>query len=162
MTAEFRGSRARRRQVICFGNPLHGDDGVGPTVHARLAGRTLPPGVRIVDAGTPGPAALALFDDCDAVVIVDASRPAGRPGRIWRPGLDEIATEASMVGHGFGVGDLLRGLAGLPGPHPSVAVLAVEAAAVTPFRPGLSAPVEAAVEVVVDLVLADLEEADRG
>lgn len=162
MTTAVGGSRARRRQILCFGNPLHGDDGVGPAVHARLAGRALPEGVCVVDAGTPGPAALALFDDCDAVMIVDASRPAGHPGRIWRPAPDEIACEASPVGHGFGVGHLLAGLDALPGRPPHVAVLAVEAAAVTPFRPGLSAPVEAAVEAVVDLLLAELEEADRG
>ena len=36
-----------RIHVICFGNELHGDDGFGPAVHARLADLTVYVGERL-------------------------------------------------------------------------------------------------------------------
>ena len=137
-----------RDRIVCFGNPLHGDDGVGPAVAARLAEGPLPDGVAVVDAGTPGPAALALFENCDRVIVVDASAPAGAPGRVWSPTVEEIAPENVRAGHGVGVGHLLACLAALGAPPPRVEILAVEAASVAAFRPGLSAPVARAVDEV--------------
>ena len=37
-----------RIHVICFGNELHGDDGFGPAVHARLAAAPVPEHVRLL------------------------------------------------------------------------------------------------------------------
>lgn len=137
------------RHIICFGNPLHGDDGFGPAVYERLRRLPLAPGVRLTEAGTPGPAALVLFLDCAEVVIVDALMPAGAPGRVSEPSIDATFVEATGAGHGVGVGFLLRALAILPEPPPSIKILAAEATTVTPFKPGLSPPVARAVDEVV-------------
>ena len=162
MTEHSATGAARRRHIVCFGNPLHGDDGFGPAVYERLARRRWPPGVRVSDAGTAGPTALALFDGYDEIVVVDASSPAGSPGRIWRPSRDEVFAEVSTAGHGVGVGHLLRNVEVVCDPVPEISFVAVEAADVTPFRMGLSEPVFRAVDTVVDLLLRDCGEVRHG
>lgn len=152
MTDRFTATVAGRRHIVCFGNPLHGDDGLGPAVCARLAERPLAGDVRVSDAGTAGPAAMALFNGYDHIVVVDVSRPEGRPGRVWRPTRAAVFAEATASGHGVGVGHLLRCLEATLDPLPAISFLAVEAEAVTPFRMGLSEPVARAVDVVVDLL----------
>lgn len=140
------------RHIICFGNPLHGDDGFGPAVYQRLSRLPRPHGLRLTDAGVPGLAALALFQDCAEAVIVDALAPADAPGRIRRLAARSLAAESSVAGHGFGVGYLLRALNALPEPPPRIEIIAVEASVVTPFQPFLSAPVARAVDEVATLL----------
>lgn len=132
--------------VVCFGNPLHGDDGFGPAVYRKLVESPLPEGLRAFDAGTAGLSALALFEACEEVTIVDVLRSGGEPGRLHLLAAEAIAPERAGIGHEAGVGYLLRALAALPGPKPRVRVLAAEAASIRSFAPGLSAPVAAAVE----------------
>lgn len=134
------------RHILCFGNPLHGDDGFGPKVYERLARLPAPRNLRLFDAGTPGLAALALFEGCEAVVIVDALAPGNRPGQLVQLAPEDLVAEPVLPGHGLGLGYLLRALAALPGPVPKIDILAAEALSVTPFQPGLSQPMARAVE----------------
>jgi hydrogenase maturation protease len=140
------------RHIICFGNPLHGDDGFGPAVYERLAARERPPNLRLTDAGAPGPAALALFVGCEEVIIVDALAPAGAPGRVHRPSLASIMAEDVPTGHGQGLGYVLRALAALPEATPAIELIGAEVQSVVPFRPGLSEPVVRAVDEVAMLL----------
>lgn len=140
------------RHILCFGNPLHGDDGFGPAVYRRLAALPQSDDVRLFDAGTPGLSALALFQDCDEAVIVDALAPAGRPGRLVELAPEAIDPESTPAGHGAGVGFLLQALAALPERPPFIRIIAAEAATVAPFSPGLSESVALAVEQVVALL----------
>ncbi len=152
LTRARQNNRPAWRHVICFGNPLHGDDGFGPAVYERLACLPRPKDLRLTDAGTPGPAALALFQDCGEVVIVDTLSPAGAPGRLrWLPP-SAVMAEQSLAGHGSGAGYILRALAALPEHVPHIKILAAEASAVTPFCPGLSAPAAKAVNDAVALL----------
>jgi hydrogenase maturation protease len=127
-----------RRRILCFGNPLHGDDGFGAAVYARLAARPRPGNLELFEAGTPGPAALALFEDCDEAIVVDALAPAGRPGRIVRPAPEAIIAESPPAPHGAGLGYVLQALAALPGPRPKIGIIGAEAESHRPFQPGLS------------------------
>jgi len=140
------------RHILCFGNPLHGDDGFGVAVYQRLARLPLPENLRIFDAGTPGLAALLLFQGCDEAIIVDAGAPAGEPGRLGRPLPETVMAEASLAGHGMGVGYLLHALAALPEPMPRIQIVTAEIAAATPFRPGLSSAAARAVDETVALL----------
>lgn len=162
MTAPAATGGARRRHIVFFGNPLHGDDGFGPAVYERLAARRWPDDVSLSDAGTAGPTALALFEGFDEIVVVDASSPAGRPGRIWRPSRDEVFAEAVSTGHGVGVGHLIRCVEATFVPVPAISFVAVEAASATSFRMGLSEPVARAVETVADLLLREHGEVAHG
>lgn len=140
------------RHILCFGNPLHGDDGFGYAVYQRLAGLALPDDLRLFDVGTPGLAALTLFQGCDEVLIIDACRSGGEAGRLSRPLPETVMAEASLAGHGIGVGYLLQALAALPETMPRIHIIAVETATVTAFRPGLSTAVLKAVDEVVALL----------
>lgn len=140
------------RHVICFGNELHGDDGYGPAVFRRLSALPLPPDLRPYLAGTRGLDALALFDGCDEAIVVDALAPAGQPGRVCELQPAAIDEEIVLPGHGAGVGYLLRALAALEKPRPALRIVAAEMAAITPFRPGLTPAMEAAVEATVALL----------
>jgi hydrogenase maturation protease len=134
------------RHIICFGNPLHGDDGFGPAVYQRLAALPLPKDLRLFDAGAPGLAALALFQDCDEAIIVDAMASGAEPGRLAEIPPDFALLESSLSAHGAGVGYLLRALAVQSEPTPRIRIIAAEAVRVAPFQPGLSEPMAKAVE----------------
>lgn len=145
------------RHIVCFGNPLHGDDGFGYAVYRRLIALPLPDNVRAFDAGTPGPAALALFQGCDEVVIVDAIRADDAPATLCHVLPEALADDATPAGHGVGVAYLLKALAALPEPMPRIRIVAAPCAAPTPFRPGLSAAVDQMVDEAVAWLCADLE-----
>ncbi|MGD0960357.1 MAG: hydrogenase maturation protease [Methylomonas sp.] len=140
------------RHILCFGNPLHGDDGFGHAVYQQLVTLPLPNDLRLFDAGTPGPAALMLFQGCDEVIIVDACNLGNEPGRLSQPLPEAIIAEASVSGHGAGVGYLLQALAALPEQAPRIRIIAVEIATAKPFQPGLSAAVTRGVDEAVSLL----------
>ena len=140
------------RHILCFGNPLHGDDGFGHAVYKRLANLPQPVGQRLIDAGTPGPAALGLFQDCDEVIVVDALTPGHHPGKLFELAPDEIMNEVSLAGHGVGIGFLLKALDALSEQPPVIRIIAVEAISVMPFQPGLSKAVAEAVDEAATLL----------
>lgn len=144
------------RHVICFGNELHGDDGFGTAVYRRLAVMSLPADARLFEAGTRGLDVLRLFEGCEEAILVDAAEPAGQPGRLAFPDPDACAEDAAVTGHGAGLGYLLRALAAL-GAEPRLRIVTAEAAAATPFRPGLSAEVELAAAAATAVLCGWLE-----
>jgi hydrogenase maturation protease len=154
------------RRILCFGNPLHGDDGFGAAVFALLSRRPRPSGLELFEAGTPGPAALALFQDCDEAVVVDALAPAGAPGRIHRLAPERIIllaperalAERTPAAHGMGLGYALQALAALPGPRPQVSVIGAEAESHRPFQPGLSPALARAARRVARLLAPYFED----
>jgi hydrogenase maturation protease len=69
--------------VLGVGNPLIGDDGIGPVVVSRLRNERLPDGIELIDAGT---SAFTFFDVVTGgrdVILIDAVQVAGgRPGTV--------------------------------------------------------------------------------
>ncbi len=138
-------------RVLCFGNPLHGDDGYGPAVAIVLRRQLSGCGVEVVDCGTRGLDALHWFEDCPHVVIIDAM--AGpKPGtvRLLRP--REIPVENHLGGHGAGVGYLLEAVRETMEKPPIIDVIATEIGPVSSFSPGLSLETAAAVAETVTLI----------
>ena len=154
--------------VLGVGNPLRGDDGVGPEVASRVALLEIP-GVDIATEADP----LAILDHLgdpsahEAVVVVDAMAPTGHPGRL----LVHPVGEARLVGrdspfgsHGLGVAhavELARSLELLP---PRLTLVGVEAEC-TRLGTGLSVPVvgrlEDAVRAVVEALIRPARPEDR-
>lgn len=151
-----------RLALLCLGNELHGDDGFGPAVGRTLAAQGLPAPWQLVQAGTRGLEALAALQGCEAAIVVDASAPAGRPGRLqrWRP--DQVALEGARADHGLGLGWVLRALQSLhaasPGTAPRLCIMTAEMSAIGSFRVGLSAPVQAAVPEAAALLQRWMQE----
>lgn len=105
--------------VLGIGNPLRGDDGVGPRLVRALAG-AMPRGC---EARCRHGDLLGLVDDCagfDALVCVDAAAPAGMPGRIHRFDLANGSLPRDLLpasSHGIGLAEALelaRALGALP------------------------------------------------
>lgn len=79
------------RHVVCLGNYLQGDDGFGIHVLAQLRQGAIPDDVRLFDGGLAGLGALAFFEECGEVIVVDALAYCGHEGRIHHLALDEVA-----------------------------------------------------------------------
>ena len=69
--------------VLGVGNSLCGDDGAGPGLVEILAGRSLPPEVRLQDAGLPGWGLPSWLEGWSRVFLVDAL-DMGLEAGCWR------------------------------------------------------------------------------
>jgi hydrogenase maturation protease len=91
--------------VAGIGNVFLGDDGFGVEVVQRLAGRSLPDGVRVVDYGIRGfDLAYALLDGPDATILIDAMPRGEAPGTIFvlEPDLEAVSGPAAEPDHASG------------------------------------------------------------
>ncbi|MGI5204263.1 hydrogenase maturation protease [Spirillospora sp. CA-108201] len=148
---------SRRVLVAGIGNVFHGDDGFGVEVVRRLATRSLPRGVDVVDFGIRGIDLMyALGDGYAAAVLVDAAERGHAPGTVTlvEPGPDDFGGVA-VDAHGLDPAQVLR-LARDNGPvPPRILLVACEPSARTTdatWEMRLSAPVGAAVEEAAALV----------
>ena len=140
--------------VAGVGNLFLGDDGFGPEVARRLAGRSLPAGVRVVDYGIRGMnLAYDLLDGSDELVILDAAPRGGRPGDVvmLEVGEGDFGT-GEFDGHGMEPTAVLSSLGSLGGRLPRTYVVGCEPADIDEGI-GLSPSVAAAVDPAVDAVL---------
>jgi hydrogenase maturation protease len=143
--------------LLGVGNACRSDDAVGLVVAQRLQEDPLD-GVTIVLTAGEGTALLALWQDTDAVVLVDAMCTGAKPGTLHRfeVGTQPLPALFSRVStHAFGVAEaieLARALRQLPS---TLVVYGVEGA-VFETGVGLSALVEAAVPQVIAQVRQEL------
>ena len=148
--------------VAGIGNIFLGDDGFGVEVIRRLASHPLPHGARAVDFGIRGVhlAFEMLEHPDDTTILVDLIPGGDAPGTVYliEPDLEALAGQAigpadapSMTPDA--VFALLRSLGGTPG---KVWIVGCEPLS-TEDEMGLSAPVEAAVDEAVKLVLEVVE-----
>ncbi|MFG1647572.1 hydrogenase maturation protease [Amycolatopsis sp. NPDC049252] len=142
--------------VLGLGNPLRGDDGIGPAVAeaVRLAGV---PGVRVVRCVADPAELVDAWADADPAVLVDAVRSRSHdPGEVlFFTGGSGWPGGSGRGTHALGVDDAIRlGRALGRSPRRLVAVGVAGAA----FEPGagMSPPVAAALPAAVEAVLAAL------
>jgi hydrogenase maturation protease len=82
--------------IAGVGNIFKGDDAFGVEVARRLARKTLPEGVKVIDFGIRGiDLTYALLDGYRAAVLVDAVRRGGEPGTVYIIEPDWPSTEES-------------------------------------------------------------------
>ena len=149
--------RPPRVLVLGVGNASRGDDGVGLVVAQHLQEAPLD-GVTIVLTAGEGTGLLALWQDTDAVVLVDAVWTGARPGTLHR---FEVVSQplpamfSRVSTHAFGVAEaieLARALRQLP---PVLVVYGVEGA-IFETSVGLSAVVAAVVPQAIAQVRQEL------
>ncbi len=139
--------------IICFGNELHGDDGFGIRIYAQLCQLTWPKNVEVFNAGIAGLNALRFLEDCSQAILVDALANFGNVGEICMLRPEDLADRPQqLTGHGLGIPYLLEALKVIRDPLPTILIVGVEIAAVTPFSPGLSDKTEQAVPKTVQLI----------
>jgi hydrogenase maturation protease len=169
--------------VAGIGNIFLSDDGFGVEVASRLAAADLPAGVRVVDYGIRGMhLAYDLANGVDTAILIDAAPRGGQPGTVYliEPDLDAApvtvgtapedpalsSTGATSTGpdgglaaspffdaHGMQPDVVFSMLAMLGDERPArILVVGCEPATVEDGM-GLSAPVAAAVDEAVRLVI---------
>ncbi len=148
--------------IACVGNIFLGDDGFGVEVAQRLLARQLPEGVRVVDFGIRGfDLTFALLDDQDVVILVDAA-PRGEPAgtlyviepELGEPGEPEPG-ELLIDPHSMDPAKVLRLATAMGGRTKRVLLVGCEPGPIDndeDFAPGLSEPVQLAVDGAIDLI----------
>ena len=158
--------------IAGIGNIFLGDDAFGVEVVQRLAERTLPANVDVVDFGIRGfDLTMALLEDIDLVILVDAASRGGPPGTLYviEPELDETEPapgSAMLDPHSLDpvkVLQLVKAMGGKPG---RVLVVGCEPESVSSdldwdVTPGLSEPVQRAVDEAILLIESLVGEANR-
>jgi hydrogenase maturation protease len=148
---------ATRVLVAGVGNIFLGDDGFGVEVATRLARRTLPEHVRVVDFGIRGlHLAYELLDGVDRLILVDAAQRGETPGtvsvlRVVAQPDDAELPMSPMDAHDMSPDTVLDLVHALGGSLGEVLVVTCEPADVG-ANLGLSDAVLAAVDPAVDAV----------
>jgi len=155
---------SERILVMGIGNVLMRDEGVGCRVVEELHARyEFPATVEITDSGTMGMTILNLFREFDFVVVVDAVDGTGHEaGTVVRLSPEDIApNQVRHSLHDTRFVDVLEA-AELIGVRPEAECVGIQVEDMAPaeLTIGLSAPVEAAIDVAIDAVLTVL--AERG
>jgi hydrogenase maturation protease len=147
--------------VAGIGNIFLGDDMFGVEVANRLARRTLPEGVRVVDFGIRSyDLAYAIMDDWELIILIDALPRGGEPGTLYTlepelPASNEADNGVAPDAHSMDPVSVLQLVSALGGQPGRILVVGCEPATVEPDpdgRIGLSDPVEAAVDEAVSMI----------
>lgn len=158
MTSSVGEGGRKRCLVLGLGNPLRGDDGVGPRVVAELRRRGLPDGVAAVDGGTGGLDLLHLLEGWERAVIVDAALLGRNPGEFVRFTPEEahpVGSLVSLSSHTAGLADALALAHALGQKLPDIIIYGVQPERMD-WEEGLSPAVEAALPRLVEEILAEV------
>jgi hydrogenase maturation protease len=165
-----------RMMIAGVGNIFLGDDGFGVEVARRLAALELPDWVRVADYGISGMhLAYDLAEGYETTILIDASPRGGEPGTVYvievdagsprampREGLPGPAGESPLLdAHGMQPDVVFRMLDMLGADAGRVLVVGCEPASIEEGI-GLSAPVAAAVDEAVRVVLNLVRTAGAG
>ena len=146
-------------QVVCLGQKVSADDGVGLAVFEALERAVLPPGTQLIELSDPM-ALVSILEGEQRVLIVDAVL-ASPPGRVLALTQEELSTQFPQPtsSHGFGVKQALELAAslGLSCDSPRVRIIAVTIERPRSYRAGLSPSVAAAAEQAAQHVCSLLE-----
>ena len=146
----------RRIKIIAIGNPLRGDDGVGPAVLDRLRAVELPDNVTLIDSGSDPMDAVPHLFDTDKVVIIDAASMNRAPGHIellCPDNLRETSDHAPCSTHVYGLAEGLA-LARAVGFKPEIRIIGIQPQN-TDAAEGLSPEVASRIPDIINLVLEE-------
>jgi hydrogenase maturation protease len=130
------------RRIIGVGNPLRGDDGVGPAVIAELA-TAAPPGVSLhLSSGDPFDL-ISTWTGADHVVVIDAARTGRIPAGTVQRWAGRPPAGTHVASHGLGLGEAVALSDALGCMPPDLVILTVEVGDVAVGR-SLSPEVERA------------------
>lgn len=142
--------------VICIGNDLVADDGVGHVVYDELRRRDLPEGTRLKLLGLGGMALIGEFSGEELLVVVDAVQFGVAPGTVHLLGWDDLPKGGSHVScHGIGIREAIEVSRKLyPESSPkSVCLVGIEGQCFDQLGEGLTPEVAAGIPTAVDSIL---------
>jgi hydrogenase maturation protease len=143
--------------VLGVGNPLLGDEGLGPqTIHELSSAYSFPPDVRLLDGGTAGLSLLSEIAAVEKLLVVDAVQTGAAPGTVVS--LDGSALDRDRRGlmgpHDIGVRELVT-TARLYGGPTETMLLGIEPETLG-LGLGLSAPVAKSLPKLMGAVIEQL------
>ncbi len=147
--------------VLGLGNPLRGDDGLGPAVIKWLQERGLSPGMVAIDGHTAGLDLVSTLAGYRRAIIVDAADMGRAPGEWARFTPAQVRWESSgptgvaVSLHAAGLADALALGAALGVLPEEVVIFGVQPARLD-WTPGLSAEAQAAMPEVGRCVLKEI------
>lgn len=154
-----------RALVIGCGNLLRGDDAAGPVLVRRMWDRGLPAGVVCADGGTGGIDVAFQMRGVPTVVLVDACTSHSEPGTLFEVPGTEVENLPPLAGinlHAFRWDHALAFARWvLKDDYPADVVAYLIEGERFDVGEGLSPKVDAAVDRLVDLLLAKLAAADQ-
>jgi hydrogenase maturation protease len=96
--------------IVCIGNDLAADDGVGHAVYHALVKKELPSGTRLRLLGVGGMDLLEEMEGEDRLVVVDAVQFGVAPGTIHVLGWEQLPSLQTrpVSGHGIGIREAIE------------------------------------------------------
>lgn len=97
--------------VLGVGNVLLSDEGAGVHAVQKLKERISHPEIEIIDGGTLGLDLLPYFERAEKLVIIDCARGGGKPGSIYRFGIESLKRERHSLKlslHDFNLVDVIN------------------------------------------------------
>jgi hydrogenase maturation protease len=144
--------------ILGLGNPLRGDDGIGPRVVEELNHRALAEGVMALDAGSGGLDLLHLLEGWERVIVIDAADVGREPGRFVRFTPAEARLIESADGfslHNAGLAEALALAHAVGQTLPELVIFGVQPDKIG-WGEGLSEAVEAVLPDIVNAVLNEI------
>ena len=144
--------------ILGLGNPLRGDDGIGPRVIEELTRRELPEGATALDAGSGGLDLLQVLEGWKRAVIVDAADIGREPGQFARFTPDEarfVGSQDTTSLHNAGLAEVLALADAVGQSLPKLVIFGVQPEK-TDWGEGLSEVIEATLPGLVDAVLDEV------
>ncbi len=140
--------------VAGIGNIFMADDAFGCEMARRLAQRSLPAGVKIVDFGIRGlDLTYAMLDEYDAIILIDAAPRGEAPGTLFIIEPQNVQTgNATLDAHGMDPVKVLNAVASMGGRTDHVLLVGCEPTPRDPeadWEQSLSPPVQNAIEPAV-------------
>lgn len=168
MTESTNGARAagdacrdKRVAVLCVGNKLMLDEGIGPAIYEMLRdGYIIPENVTLLDLGCMTFDQIDLVRDCDTIITVDAVDGTDEePGTVFRFSPDDMARHSGAMAslHDLKLVDLFDA-ATLLGYECEGVCLGMQVENMSPaeYTIDLTARVRAALPLLCETVVAEL------
>lgn len=94
----------KKHKIVFIGNPLSGDDGVGPFLYKELKKESAFNEYNLIEAGTIGINLISLIEDSEKVIIIDAVHSKHEVGKVVVIDSKSIKSNKNPVSpHDFGV-----------------------------------------------------------
>ena len=143
--------------IVCIGNDLAADDGIGHVIYERLMNRELPSSTRNILLSLGGMTLIEELGGEDLLVVVDAVQFGSSPGTVHTLDWEQLppATLRPVSGHGIGVREAIEVARKLyPERIPKqVYLIGIEGKCFDQLGGGLSKEVTCAVDSAVNEVL---------
>jgi hydrogenase maturation protease len=148
-------------RIVCLGNVLRGDDGIGPEVLKELHKIDFPIKVDLCDIGSDVFMLLDHLISSDTLIIIDCAQMGRAPGEVRKFNIDggNMPVLEKLVSlHGFGFREIYK-MAQSLGEIASCVIIGIEPKNIT-FNASLSNDVKKSIPLVIQLVSEEIKKYD--